>query len=34
MAFEEALKDKVVPYPVRAIEGEEEPHNGLFDTLR
>ena len=32
VALEEALKDKVVPYPVRAIEGEKEPRNGFFNT--
>ena len=34
MAFEEALKEKVVPHPVRAIEGEKEPRNGFFNTVR
>lgn len=31
MALEEALKETMVPHPVRAIEGEEEPRNGLLE---
>lgn len=33
-AFVLAIEETMVPHPVRAIEGEEEPCNGLFDTLK
>lgn len=33
-AFVLAIEETMVPHPVRAIEGEEEPRNGLFDTLK
>ena len=34
MAFVLAIEETMVPHPVRAIEGEEEPCNGFFNTVR
>ena len=31
VALEEALKDKVVPYPVRATEAHKQPCAGLLE---
>ncbi|KAK8832053.1 hypothetical protein WA577_005149 [Blastocystis sp. JDR] len=33
MAFVLAIEETMVPHPVRAIEGEEEPCNGFFNTV-